>query len=58
MGRAGMRPGQLSPKRSSHSLKYHWSQVRRPLGEQITNIAKIGIIGNLRNPLLIYPHFV
>jgi hypothetical protein len=26
------------------------------LGEQITNIAKISIIGNLRNSLLIYPH--
>jgi len=26
------------------------------LGEQITNIAKISIIGNLRNSLLLYPH--
>jgi hypothetical protein len=26
------------------------------LGEQITNIAKICIIGNLRNSLLIYSH--
>lgn len=26
------------------------------LGVQITNITKTGIIGNLRNSLLIYPH--
>ena len=26
------------------------------LGEQITNFTKIGIIGNLRDSLLIYPH--